>query len=592
VHVLGLGLLIWLVVSMVVMPIIGTAMRRMGSVELDPEDLVAIDLRAAEHRSIDLRHRATSSRRVVVVIDDDTVGRVALSSTLARAGYNTVEARGGVDAIRLPGDVRIDAIVVDEESCGSRGAVLRRVRSRTHQTAPPVVMVHSADTPDAWLAAGVDGGVTKPATPDELVAAVDLQVRRGTAWRHIFDSQAEEHAAVARVMDATTETVEPLSTANALCAALHAGEAVAGAALVSFARGGPTVLATAGAAPWNMSEGGCSELIAEELVLAAEAGPRISSDAPPITGAEEIPGLIIVSAPLGNTARPLGVLAASVVPAPRTDGLIEPGPEGAALATTIHLAGIATDLLRPQLENLSTDARARRLLERIIDQQSFMPVFQPIVDLTDGHEVGFEALTRFGDGADPASRFHEASALGVGLDLELATLRVALEHGAQVSNSQFLALNASGALLLRDDALLEALEGVDQPLVIEVSEHEMIHDYEAVRRSLDRIDHDVRLSVDDAGSGFASLRHILALRPDFVKLDRSWVDGVHDDPPRQALIAGVAHFVGAIDAVIVAEGVEAIEDRDTLIELGVQYGQGWLFGRPQPLELAERAVAR
>jgi EAL domain-containing protein (putative c-di-GMP-specific phosphodiesterase class I) len=90
----------------------------------------------------------------------------------------------------------------------------------------------------------------------------------------------------------------------------------------------------------------------------------------------------------------------------------------------------------------------------------------------------------------------------------------------------------------------------------------------------------IRLSIDDAGSGFASLRHILRLEPAFVKLDRSWVHGVDGDPARQALIAGLRHFADQTGAQLIAEGIERVEERDTLLDLRVDYGQGFLLGRP------------
>jgi EAL domain-containing protein (putative c-di-GMP-specific phosphodiesterase class I) len=99
----------------------------------------------------------------------------------------------------------------------------------------------------------------------------------------------------------------------------------------------------------------------------------------------------------------------------------------------------------------------------------------------------------------------------------------------------------------------------------------------------------VRLSVDDAGSGFASLRHILRLEPDFIKLDRSWVHGVDTDPARQAMIAGLRHFADQTGAQLIAEGIERDEERAALITLDVDLGQGYLLGRPAPVEAGASA---
>jgi EAL domain-containing protein (putative c-di-GMP-specific phosphodiesterase class I) len=96
----------------------------------------------------------------------------------------------------------------------------------------------------------------------------------------------------------------------------------------------------------------------------------------------------------------------------------------------------------------------------------------------------------------------------------------------------------------------------------------------------------VRLSIDDAGSGFASLRHILRLDPAFIKLDRSWVHGVDTDPARQAMIAGLRHFADQTGAQLIAEGIEQEEERAVLIDLRVDLGQGFLLGRPAPVGAA------
>jgi EAL domain-containing protein (putative c-di-GMP-specific phosphodiesterase class I) len=91
---------------------------------------------------------------------------------------------------------------------------------------------------------------------------------------------------------------------------------------------------------------------------------------------------------------------------------------------------------------------------------------------------------------------------------------------------------------------------------------------------------DVRLAVDDAGAGVANFSHIVSLRPDFVKIDVSLVRGVNHDLTRQALIVGLRHFARATNGWLIAEGVETEEERQTLLGLDLEHGQGYLFGRP------------
>jgi EAL domain-containing protein (putative c-di-GMP-specific phosphodiesterase class I) len=90
----------------------------------------------------------------------------------------------------------------------------------------------------------------------------------------------------------------------------------------------------------------------------------------------------------------------------------------------------------------------------------------------------------------------------------------------------------------------------------------------------------IRLAVDDAGAGFASFRHILELRPAFVKLDRSLVAGIDSDPAKQALAAGMRQFAASTHCRLIAEGVETEKERATLLALDIQFAQGFLLGRP------------
>ena len=117
--------------------------------------------------------------------------------------------------------------------------------------------------------------------------------------------------------------------------------------------------------------------------------------------------------------------------------------------------------------------------------------------------------------------------------------------------------------------------------MLEITEHVAIDDYERLRSAIAVLGPRVRLAVDDAGAGYASLRHILELAPSIVKLDIGLVRGIDSDPARQALIAGVGHFAAKRGIRLVAEGIETTEELATLRSLGVGYGQGYLLGRPQ-----------
>jgi EAL domain-containing protein (putative c-di-GMP-specific phosphodiesterase class I) len=204
-----------------------------------------------------------------------------------------------------------------------------------------------------------------------------------------------------------------------------------------------------------------------------------------------------------------------------------------------------------------------------------------------GVTLGYEALTRFTDGTPPDVMFARATRAGLGPELEAAAIAAALEAAGPLPANRFLDLNVSPALILAREPLRSLLRATGFGVILEVTEHDRIEDYPALRRGVEALGANVRLAVDDAGAGFASLRHILELRPALVKLDQGLIRGVDADPVRQALVAGMAHFAGRLETQLAAEGVETELERSTLLTLGITLGQGYLFGRPVPVaELA------
>ncbi len=221
---------------------------------------------------------------------------------------------------------------------------------------------------------------------------------------------------------------------------------------------------------------------------------------------------------------------------------------------------------------------------RLVRDRSFRAVFQPIVELASGEVVGHEALTRFATGLDPAEVFGTASAFGIGCELERATLAVAVEAARAQTPGVWLALNVTPSMLLGDAGLDPILRGTGRSdLVLEISEMEPVHDYGALLHAIDALGASVQISVDDAGAGFASLAHILALRAQYVKLDRSWIQGIETEPAKRALVAGLQGFAAETGASLIAEGIETAAQLDAVRALGIAYGQGYLLGRPGDL---------
>ena len=237
-------------------------------------------------------------------------------------------------------------------------------------------------------------------------------------------------------------------------------------------------------------------------------------------------------------------------------------------------------LLAERLHAHRQDWEVRDAVAGILPERAFRPVFQPIVELPGGEVVGHEALTRFDSGRRPDLVFSDADAVGLGIDLEIATLEAAIDAARDLPAGRWLDVNVSPQLLDDPTILQAVLSAADRPIVLEVSEHEVVRDYDAFRSAVRSLGHDIRLAVDDAGAGVANFGHIIDLGPDFVKLDQSLIRRVNGHLGRQALIVGMRYFSRASGCRLVAEGVETEAEARTLSELGVEFAQGFYFGKP------------
>ena len=232
-----------------------------------------------------------------------------------------------------------------------------------------------------------------------------------------------------------------------------------------------------------------------------------------------------------------------------------------------------------------SEATAR--VRGVLDDASLQMVFQPITDLSNGATIGMEALSRFpaSEGASPAVWFEAAREVGLGCDLELFAVDAALSWRDSIPNGVFLAVNISPAIVASGGLqrfLGERSSGAG--LVVELTEHERIVDYGPLIEHVASLrERGLQFAVDDAGAGFASLQHILRLRPDLIKLDISLVRNVDADPVRRALVSSLVFFGEEVGARLIAEGIETEDELEALRDLGVPLGQGFAIARPAPL---------
>jgi len=289
------------------------------------------------------------------------------------------------------------------------------------------------------------------------------------------------------------------------------------------------------------------------------------------------------------------------------EGYLVKGASSEEIVHTIHHATrgrgtVATDLVRQlagrRLREEEGDAGARRRrisrIRRVLGSDGLAMAFQPIVDLRDGRVVGFEALARFTRGPErpPDAWFAEAEAVGLGRELEVAALRSALAHLDRLPAETYLSVNASPSTAALP-FLVDLLAGRAERVVIEITEHAPVEDYDVLCDALDHLRATgVRVAVDDAGAGFASLSHILRLMPDLIKLDVVLTRGIDADDTRRQLASAISSFASGIGAAIIAEGIETRAELASLRELGVPYGQGFLLARPAPLGGNDPPVTR
>ncbi len=242
----------------------------------------------------------------------------------------------------------------------------------------------------------------------------------------------------------------------------------------------------------------------------------------------------------------------------------------------------------------TAESRARLAeLDEVLEGRLFTFRFQPILTLQPFQVVGFEALCRFGPEPyrTPDLWFAAAHAAGCGVELELAVMRRAVQALRRLKAPAFISVNASPRTILsgRLPGIFAGLQ--TERLVLEVTEHSEVEDYEELRAALAPLrSGGVKLAIDDAGAGYASLQHILQLQPDIIKLDMALVRGVDQDPAKRALAAALCFFARETDCQIVAEGIETEAEFEVLEALGVSRGQGFLLGRPGDLAAAQEMV--
>ncbi len=237
---------------------------------------------------------------------------------------------------------------------------------------------------------------------------------------------------------------------------------------------------------------------------------------------------------------------------------------------------------------LRTRRQSRQLLQVILSGQ-IQVRYEAIVDLNNAQVFGYEALSRGPEGTDlsrPVELFRRAEDLGLLYELDCLCRRVALESADRLPKDTIIFLNclptAIGDPALRHDGLRKTLENFDlkpSNLVLEISESESIENFGAFREVVDTCrELGIRIAMDDAGTGYASLEAIMKLEPDFIKTDMLLVRGIDTDPSRKEIVRAMEAVARGIGAQVVAEGIESEPELSALRDIGIRLGQGYYFG--------------
>lgn len=243
----------------------------------------------------------------------------------------------------------------------------------------------------------------------------------------------------------------------------------------------------------------------------------------------------------------------------------------------------------PARQAVSLGAAVRKRIRSVLGEKLLLTAFQPVRELPDERITGFEALTRFvsSDGADAGTWFREAEAVGLGPELEFAALRCAVTAAGKIPSDFFVAFNLSPATFMdaRVQDLLEHCDLALDRIVIELKGRTDDKQWAALAQAVKPFrQRGVRVAVDGSGPGFTPADRILSLRPDIIKLDRTFIEGIlgSTDPDEPAAIS-LAREVGAV---LAAEGIETEQELVAVIGVGMTAGQGYLLGRPsvQPPE--------
>ncbi|MBO7744256.1 EAL domain-containing protein [Paenibacillus sp. MWE-103] len=266
--------------------------------------------------------------------------------------------------------------------------------------------------------------------------------------------------------------------------------------------------------------------------------------------------------------------------------------------------GFKRAIVHGQSRGAAERSLKRRALERILEERLIEPVYQPILALRPDAETlyGYEALSRLPGSrwfSGPIGLFDFADEEGLTYALDRLAREKAIEGCAGLASGRKLFINIT-AKIMNDPSfspgqtlpMLQRYGLSPHHVVFEITERTSIEDFEAAKRILRHYrNQGYQIAIDDAGAGYSSLQSIVELKPDYIKIDRSLISGIHLEPMKTHLVQTFADLAAKMDIKVIAEGIEEKEELLHIRTLGVHYGQGYLLGRPASFGAARELAA-
>ncbi|BAU29489.1 diguanylate cyclase (GGDEF)-like protein [Aneurinibacillus soli] len=243
-------------------------------------------------------------------------------------------------------------------------------------------------------------------------------------------------------------------------------------------------------------------------------------------------------------------------------------------------------------ELMSNEFKHMQQFRTIMEKEDIHTVLQPIVSLKTGVPLGWESLVRGPEGSpfySPGPLFSFAEQTGRSFQLESMCRRKAIDRLQEMHPSAKLFINLDARsiddpFLLRGHVfkLMEEYQLNPHNIVFEITERHAIKNFESFRTVIQEYrKKGYLIAVDDAGAGYSSLEAIAEIYPDYIKLDMALIRNIDSDPVKQALVETFVQFANKVKCRIIGEGIETEKELETLIQLGVDYGQGYWLGRPK-----------